>query len=292
MRWRIAEIASPGVAGYEVGEPRKYEVETLWDSGELDSFSGTVQIPVAVTEPGHTYRVRVCHKDDTGRWGHWSEAIEFVAGVADVGVWQGNLVVTELMYHPPEPAGAELAVSTDKDDYEYIELWNASDVLSLDLSDLQMADGVTFSFSGGTMTTLGPGDYVLLVSDREAFEARYGTDLPVAGEYSGNFSNGGEQVVLSLGTGSPIHDFAYEDTAPWPSGADGFGPAMVLIDPATIPDHSVAESWKAGELVGGTPGGAETPEPGSFEEWRQATFSPEQLMDPRDFWSGCGLRWG
>ena len=83
----------------------------VWDSGELARLHRRrSQVPVAVARPGHTYRVRVRHQDNTGRWSHWSEPVEFVAGAADVSVWQDNLVISEIMYHPPEPVGAaELA---------------------------------------------------------------------------------------------------------------------------------------------------------------------------------------
>lgn len=45
---------------------------------------------------------------------------------------------------------------------------------------------------------------VLVVNNLAAFQLRYGTSLNVAGEFSGNLNNGGEQIQLFdlLGAGS------------------------------------------------------------------------------------------
>jgi hypothetical protein len=61
-------------------EPGKYEIESVWESGEITPFSNTIRIPGTVARPGHTYRVRCRMKDNTGRWSHWSSPIQFIAG--------------------------------------------------------------------------------------------------------------------------------------------------------------------------------------------------------------------
>jgi autotransporter-associated beta strand protein len=78
-QWRIAGIAAPGLPGFEPGMPRTYEIETLWSSGELVTPPGQQAIPLGVAEPGKTYRVRVRHKDTSGRWSFWSEPVQFTA---------------------------------------------------------------------------------------------------------------------------------------------------------------------------------------------------------------------
>ena len=279
MRWRIAEIAphSPPLTG-AMGEPAKrgkYEIDAVWESADITGFASDIQIPASAVEAGRTYRVRCKMMDDTGRWSHWSAPVEFTAGPADVSVWKEHLVVSEFMYHPPVPDGDELAASGDKDDFEYIELWNTSDTVSLDLSELAFTDGVEFEFAGSGVSTLGPGELVLVVKDQAAFEARYGTGLPIAGEFSGRLSNGGERVELSFAGNHPIHAWTYDDVAPWPVAADGEGATVSLLDPLSAPDHAMPESWTAGTL-GGTPGRA----PATFEGWRQLEFTAAQLADP------------
>ena len=78
-QWRIAEIQGPGVPGWTAGTPRKYEIAATHDSGPIGTGSSWT-VPLGVTEPGRTYRARVRHRDNTGRWSYWSDPVEFSAG--------------------------------------------------------------------------------------------------------------------------------------------------------------------------------------------------------------------
>ena len=88
------------------------------------------------------------------------------------------------------------------------------------------------------------------------FEFRYGAGSPVAGEFQNGtgLSNGGERIRLADAGGGTVRDFAYNDRHPWPEGADGAGHSLVLMAPFTLPDHSLAESWRHSALPGGNPG--------------------------------------
>ncbi|MFO1522738.1 MAG: lamin tail domain-containing protein, partial [Kiritimatiellia bacterium] len=79
QQWRVAEISGPGISGYVAGTRRKYEIETAWSSGELTSAPGSFTVPLQVVQVGKTYRVRVRHKDATGRWSRWSLPAQFQA---------------------------------------------------------------------------------------------------------------------------------------------------------------------------------------------------------------------
>ena len=285
MKWRVAEVTphtSPLVGAVSSPAVRgKYEINADWESPELTTFSSDVLIPAASVTAGKTYRVRCKMKDSSGHWGHWSDAVEFVAGAANVSSWLDHLVVTEFMYHPATPSGAELVVSTDKDDFEFLEIWNSSETESLSLAELSFTDGVEFTFSGGAIQSLGPMEYALVVKDLAAFEIRYGTGLPVAGEYSGKLANGGERVALTFAGGTVIREWEYDDVAPWPMAADGNGSSMVLQNPGSIPDHALAPNWLAGPVNAATPGAEETAPPlDSFAAWQNETFSAAELADP------------
>lgn len=276
MRWRIAKILAPGLSGYAVGNPRTYEVETVATSPDFTTFTTDYSFPSSIAEPGLTYRVRVQHEDTTGRTSHWSDPVEFVAGTPNLDLWKDNLVVSEIMYNPAAPNAAEAMVSTDNDDFEFIELTNVSDSLTLDLSELGFTAGITANLTG----TLAPGASVLLVKNLAAFEARYGTGLPVLGSYANtSLSNGGEQVMLSFALNSPILDFTYDDISPWPTSPDGSGYSLVLVDPETVPNHALAASWTAGSLVNGTPGTLEA-DSADFVAWQVEEFTPAQFSDP------------
>ena len=81
-----------------------------WDSGFLDTFSDTIQVPARTLEQGSTYRARVRHKDNTGRWSHWSAPVEIIPGApATISELQRNLAITEIHYAPSAPTAAENA---------------------------------------------------------------------------------------------------------------------------------------------------------------------------------------
>jgi hypothetical protein len=124
--------------------------------------------------------------------------------------------------------------------FDYIELKNIGQT-TLELSGVRLSDGVDFTF--GQMT-LGPDQYVVVVRNLTAFQSTYGTGINVAGEYSGNLSNGGERIVLSLPLplDAAILRFEYSDT--WYPATDGDGSSLTINDQFAHPANlSKAESW-------------------------------------------------
>ncbi len=173
------------------------------------------------------------------------------------------LRISEIHYNPAQPSELEIAAGhDDNNDFEFVELVNIGpDVIQLaDARLTQVAiggqlDGVAFDFSEGLITQLAPGERVLVVEDLDAFELRYGRGLPVAGQWAGRLSNGGETITLRAGD-TTIHQFAYDDA--WHPSTDGTGMSLEILD-ATNPDlrsWSRAGSWRPSSVVGGTPGTA------------------------------------
>jgi len=77
VKWRLAEI-TPGQASIDTHRARRlYEIMPVWESAELMNASLEISVPTGLAKCGHTYRVRVRMKDVTGRWSHWSPALEF-----------------------------------------------------------------------------------------------------------------------------------------------------------------------------------------------------------------------
>jgi len=238
------------------GRPGLYEIQAAWESGEISLFNSQIQIPAGVVEAGRTYRVRCRMKDTTGRWSHWSDPIQFVAGAALPDRPVLPLRITEIMYNPPASLSED---GWDLDEFEYIELMNVG-TTPIDLSGVRIVEGIAFDFAGSAVTQLGPGQYVLVVENRVAFECRYGTAVAsrIAGEYSGKLSNGGEKVkVVDLQTGV-VAEFEYDDT--WYASTDGEGRSLVLVNPATVQPDQMGQkaSWRASTRWGGSPGAADT----------------------------------
>ena len=259
LQWRLGEIYNPARPNYEPGTPWRYEIEGVWESDVIDDVAEEMTIPINVVRPGYTYRARVRHLNQRGGWSRWSEAVEFVAGVPDLSAYE-SLIVSEVMYHPGAPSEAELADGYRREDFEFIELYNAGDEV-LDLEPVRFTKGVDFDFAAGAILSIGPKATVLVVGNAEAFAVRYVGDLPVAGVYSGRLANGGERLKLSYGAGTPIEDFTYDDADGWPAESDGNGQSLIRRDLTGDGDLSMAASWVAG-AVDGSPGSvSENPPP-------------------------------
>jgi len=140
-----------------------------------------------------------------------------------------GLRITELMYH-----------AADGSNFDYIELQNISET-TLDLNGVRFIEGIEFTFP---QMTLEAGRYVVVVSNLAAFRSEYGMSADVAGEYSGNLNNGGEQIVLTLPwpLEAAILRFQYSDR--WYPTTDGGGNSLAIYDPLAHPaTWSERESW-------------------------------------------------
>jgi len=257
MRWRVGEVTDTTSPNYNPKEPHRYEIETVWDSGPITTFNADITIPANVLRVGSRYRVRVLHTDTTGRNSNWSLPIEFTCGgpfnEADLLAY---LRISELMFNPP--AGG----------YEYVELYNSSSSVTLDLSGVKFTQGIDYTFVQGT--SLSPGAYLVLVgtADITGFRAYYGLDgsVTVVGAYAGSLNNAGEQIVLRTSAGgSDIVNFNYADGRGWPPQADGAGHALVLLDSALAAQGNgageYAGNWRASSYLRGSPGRADAVAP-------------------------------
>jgi hypothetical protein len=188
-----------------------------------------------------------------------NDSREIRARAQDGGTWSALTAATftvdvpvrisEIMYHPSDPTSGPY----QDDDFEYVELTNVG-AAPVDLGGFSFTDGIIFTFPSGA---LSPGDHVLVVSNQAAFETRYGTGLPIAGQYSGHLANGGEHLHLE-GAGSVIHDFAYDDA--WYPATDGLGHALVVRDAGQdVALWGSADGWRASTFDLGSPGAAELP---------------------------------
>jgi hypothetical protein len=173
---------------------------------------------------------------DGSEWSALHEAT-FIVGIPPTAT---NLVVSEIMYHPG------LADLAD----EFIEVMNISATDALDLTGVSFSDGIGFTFPLGF--TLAPGQRAVVVADLPAFAAAH-PGLAIAGTFSGALNNGGERVALSDSFGTEFLAFTYDNNPPWPLSPDGDGTSLVLIAPKTIPNHSLATSWRASTATGGNP---------------------------------------
>jgi hypothetical protein len=175
----------------------------------------------------------------------------------------GPIVITEVMYHPPDILVGGVFVDNSQD--EYIELYNLSP------STVPLYDPVIYSYADGRTNTwrlrgvvdfifpmnvsMAPAAYLLVVNfdpntnttQLAAFRSKYGVPagVQIFGPYRGKLQNGSGSVELYKPDPpqSPDHpDFGlvpyifvdrvkYSDNAPWPVEPDGTGAALQRVKP-------------------------------------------------------------
>ncbi len=225
--------------------------------------------PISLTRSTHV-KARV---SSGTTWSALSEAVYSTGPVAQ------DLRISEMMIHPKDP------------NTEFVELTNAG-TETINLALVQFTEGIHFTFPA---MDLAPGQFCLVVSDVNAFEAVYGKGLPVAGVYSGNLNNGGEQIKLCDAAGQAIEDFTYSGS--WYDLADGQGFSLEVRDVKADPKAlSSKDSWRPSTHVVGTPGRlddlATVPAPGTIvinellanspkgrPDWIELYNSTEQAVD-------------
>ena len=117
-----------------------------------------------------------------------------------------------------------------------------------------------------------------MVANRDAFEARYGNDLNIAGEYAGQLDNGGEEIGLRDNVGENVLEFEYDDE--WHPQTDGVGYSLQFVDDAMVPDAwSSADSWTSSVTLGGSPGVRDDGSLVSFRDWVSVFYSVAELSD-------------
>jgi len=171
-------------------------------------------------------------------WSALNEAVFAVGPVAQ------SLRISEVMYHPAETG------DPGDPNTEFIELTNIG-TSAINLNLVSFSNGVDFTFPG---FELAAGRYCVVVRDTAAFQARYGSGLPVAGQYAGNLNNAGERIELLDAAGAVIHSFRLEDN--WFDITDGQGFSLTVRNPKTADPNGYGDKslWRPSAKTGGSPG--------------------------------------
>jgi hypothetical protein len=239
------------------------------------SLTGTraqTATPLLLTGTGEK-RLRV--RAQTGAvWSALDDAL-FLIDTVPAGI--SNLAITEIMYHPAPPTPAEIAAGFDDADlFEFVELTNISNT-AIDLDGVYFGAGISFDFRNSALgRVLAPGARILVVANKAAFQQRYGTGQPIAGEFSGTLDNGGELLTLFTAADATLRTLSYDDVAPWPPETDGAGYSLVLRRPQSNPDPSIAGNWRTSTAIGGSPGGSDAQ---TYAAWKAANNVTDDAAD-------------
>ena len=153
-----------------------------------------------------------------------------------------DVVINEINYHPI-PAG-----TLEPNQLTWIELFNRS-AQPVDLSHWSFSEGIRFVFPAGA--TLPGRSFLVVARDRAAFESVWGS-IPVVGDFGPNLKGGGQRIILTDAIGFIVDSVFFDDQAPWPESAGGYGATLELVDPEA--DNDDRQCWAASRFVGGTPG--------------------------------------
>ena len=171
----------------------------------------------------------------------------------------GDIVISEVMYNPLEGS-----------DYEFIELYNAGNN-SIDLTGFSMPQGKPVNEFIFPERSIGAGEYLLVVANRESFLSKYGQQISdqIIGSWSGGrLNNNGEEIALLDKDGNLVTSFIYNNTEPWPTQPDEEGYSLVLSNPL-LGNTSDGSLWTSSSGIGGSPGKAETINE-AFATWMEA----------------------
>jgi hypothetical protein len=112
--------------------------------------------------------------------------------------------------------------------------------------------GITYTFPAGT--TLGPGQFFLLIRNASKFASRYpGVSLAPGtyGIFTKTLDNGGENLTIATSTGGIVLSLDYNDGAPWPAAADGNG--FTIVPSGGNYNSSEGTQWRASANLYGSP---------------------------------------
>ncbi|MCK5692426.1 MAG: CotH kinase family protein [Bacteroidales bacterium] len=174
----------------------------------------------------------------------WSPLTELITVVDDEDY--SGLVVTELHYHP-----LDLVVQGDSlrsKDLEFIEFKNIG-LSAINLAGLVLDSAVYYEFPDDAI--LAPGQFYVVASKPSSFYRVYG--LVPSGNFKGNLSNGGEEVLLTDRERNSLINFTYSDDAPWPVYADGSGHSLVSYFNIPHGDPSDYSYWRNSGTKWGSP---------------------------------------
>lgn len=149
-------------------------------------------------------------------------------------VAHAQLYISEIMHHPHE-LDLPFPDFSDREDAEYIELWNSSNS-AMDISNF-LIDGINYIFPAGTV--IAAGAHVVLAKDDIEFQEVYG--FSPFDVYCGSLSNNGESIQLVDDNGRQLHKVNYKQKGNWPELADGLGHSLELI--CHNCDASSFENW-------------------------------------------------
>ncbi len=194
-----------------------------------------------------------CPARPTSAWRACALAGVVLAGAG--GGYAGDVILSEILYHPPSHRAEE----------EWIELHNRG-TEPVNLAGWRFSAGIEFTFPP---VVLPPGGYLVVAANEEAFERRYPLVTNRVAGWQGRLSDNGETVTLrnALGgiedtvTYATEGDWAMRQRGPddrghrgwkWQAAHNGEGASLERVHLRF--DVASGQNWAPSTTPGGTPG--------------------------------------
>jgi hypothetical protein len=224
MQWQLAEVTDRNNPFYAPQFLPHYEINAIWESGEITVFDNKISIPYGVALPNRSYRLRVRFKNKLGYYSHWSPPIQFIAAMPKADP-RKKIIFTEALYN-----------ANKNTNLEFVELKNISES-PIQLKNYQIKGGISYDFK--TDITLAPNAYLLLTNDTATFSQTY--LLPAQAQFKGKLNNKGETIILCDPAQIVVDSLAYP-----PIDKVGFSLERVV-------EKADAYDWQISPKQGGSP---------------------------------------
>ncbi|MCK5838830.1 MAG: lamin tail domain-containing protein [Bacteroidales bacterium] len=139
-----------------------------------------------------------------------------------------NLVISEIMYNPPE---------VDGDSLEFIEIYN-NETYAVNLSGFIFTEGIEYSFPD---IAIEPESYLVLAKNSPAILHTFGIQSFQWDD--GGLNNSGEELEFRDQFNQVVDYVDYNDGLPWDTLADGYGSSLTLCN--TLDDNELPGCWSA-----------------------------------------------
>ncbi len=139
-------------------------------------------------------------------------------------------------------------------------------------------EGIIFTFPPNTV--LESGEHILVVANLAAFNMRHPGIQNIAGQYTGQLNNDGEQLQILDVSGENILEFTFNDA--WYDAADDHGHSIIVLDPAetAVTDFDRPAKWGVSLSPGGDPGEPSEAMATTFATWKYQNFPEGAFSDP------------
>jgi hypothetical protein len=101
---------------------------------------------------------------------------------------------------------------------------------------------------------LRQGEYTVVVANKAAFQSAYGASARVAGQYSGDLSNTGEEIALQLPSPFDAAILRFTYSGAWYPTASGKGKSLAIKNAASpAATWGDSKSWRLSDPTPGKP---------------------------------------